>query len=273
MEATPSPHSGKLSSVEQCYTDEEAAAQRAATGGGWFWKRLRWKEPQHFLQPGLAGCTVLALRSQCFCWRLQETKQSQGQLRNRVRVLPQSGLEAQQSWAGTETPTPNLFCQPLAFRERWRGAGLETRAAACYSQTQPWIERVAPSTRVGAGRQGRGGKDLLPFRFGACRNSWPFRADCQDPVGTCPAPCQSQPCACPSPEDSSVCIVSCTPHPSSRIKIASPAHPACPPHPVTQAGRLVAAALLSGLLSCPHLLSIWCPCLRDLNGGDSPTLD
>lgn len=101
---------------------------------------------------GLAACTVLALRSQCFCWRLQETKQSQGQLRRGDRVLPQSGLEARQSWAGTETPTPNLFCQPLAFRERWRGAGLETRAAACYSQTQPWIERVAPSTRVGAGR-------------------------------------------------------------------------------------------------------------------------
>lgn len=52
MEATPPPRLGKLSSAEQCFTDEEAAAQRAATGGDWLWKRLRWMEPEHFLQPG-----------------------------------------------------------------------------------------------------------------------------------------------------------------------------------------------------------------------------
>lgn len=39
---------------------------------------------------------------------------------------------------------------------------------------------------------------------------------------------------------------------------------------MTQAGRLVAAALLSGLLNCLHLLSICCPCLCDLNEGDFP---
>lgn len=74
----------------------------------------------YFLQLGsgrLHG--ALAPRSQCFRWRVQETKQRQGQLRRGAGVLPQCGLETQPSWAGTETPTPDLFCQPLAFRERW----------------------------------------------------------------------------------------------------------------------------------------------------------
>jgi hypothetical protein len=153
----------------------------------------------------------------------------QGELKREDEALPQCGLEAQWSWAGTEPPTADLFCQPLAslaFRGRW----WRNRTGS----QDIWLQLgLAPDNLPGwvQGNQGRGGKDFLPFGFGACCNPWVLRTDCQDPVSTCPAPCQSQPCACPSPEDASVCIVSCNPHPSRRIKIASPAHHRLPSPP------------------------------------------
>lgn len=111
--------------------------KRATAGGEWFWKRLRWMEPQYFLQPGPGSLHSLGPKEPMFLSETAGDKaESQGQLRRGIEYyLPQSGLEARQSWTESETPTPNLFCQPLAFSERWRGAELETRASACYSQT------------------------------------------------------------------------------------------------------------------------------------------
>lgn len=115
----------------------------------------------------------------------------------------------------------------------WKGEDVEGGNQSLWSKLSSLQPVAALDNLPGRvrGKQGRRGKDLLPFGFGACCNAWVLRTDCQDPVSTCPAPCQSQPCACPSPEDSSVCIVSCNPHPSRRIKIASPAHHRLPSPP------------------------------------------
>lgn len=120
----------------------------------------------------------------------------QGEQRRRGGALPQCVLEASRAGQGPKglhqtfpaSHQPAWLSEKGGEEQDWKPGQL---AAARRS--------TGLSPRVGAGEQGRGGKDLLPFGFGACCDSWALSADCQDPVSTCPAPCQSQPRASPSP--------------------------------------------------------------------------
>lgn len=110
----------------------------------------------------------------------------------------------------------------LALKERGWGARAEA--------SQPATARLSPGNKVFLGgergragegeKEAEGGAEPSPCSdSGPCFNPLAQKSSHWEPVSTCP-----HPCACPSPGDSSVCIVSCTPHPSPQIKMATPAY-------------------------------------------------
>lgn len=132
----------------------------------------------------------------------------------------------------------NVHPRPLLPATSHRTAWPLKRAWGARAEaSQPATARLSPGNKVflggerGRAREGEkeaeGGAEPSPCSdSGPCFNPLAQKSSHWEPVRTCP-----HPCACPSPGDSSVCIVSCTPHPSPQIKMATPAYrrPPSPP--------------------------------------------